>query len=289
VDYDCKAKDCNNVRAISFSQYVLDVFRQQLDVKSEYPIGLFLQDQLKKEYISESKLKKHFSRFYSDYSQFYTNIVEPMDFSRMQKIFNCYRYDTFEILQIGFFEGIPPYDITHLPLEYEIKGLDKLYKELSAKYALDASIVKDIGDSALKYSRKSTYIQRKSGAQRMNWERLDDERLPLVIAFVNKYMQCPGKPQKLAVATVMKGLGYNTKQIVNLPKCKAHIEAYMEDYHNYWARCIEWAVNELESSSEVITVGRICKMLNIRRADFVRSSQCIKDIRIRELLLTLMN
>ena len=284
ISYGCDGRICNNERAVALTQYVIDVFRQPLDLESEYPIGLFLQDKLKSTYIAESGLKKNATTFYEDYCCFYKDILEPMDFSRMQKIFNGYRYDQSEILQIGFLEEISPYDITHLPLDYEIKGLDKLYKDLSEKYSLDTKIVKEIGDSALRYSRKSTYIQRKSGPQRMNWERLDDERLSEVTSFVDAYMKCPGKPKKLAVATVMKGLGYNPKQIVNLPKCKAYIETHMEDYHHYWARCIEWAVKELELSNDVISVGRVCDKLNIRRIDFIRSCSLIKDSHIKEIV-----
>lgn len=278
-----KTRICENETEIAFTQYVIDIMREPIDLGVSVPISTFLHSNLKGEYTSKSGLVRNITKLYEDYLAFY-NGMPTMESSYMQKIFNNYRYDPYFILQISFLLRISIYEITHLPHETHIQENENLYMSLAKKHNLDYDIVAEICDTVL----KTTYVSRKTGPKQLLYEELDNQYLPQVKRVVRLILNKDGCPERVSFAKVQKALGLPQKQINKLPKCKTYIQKNIESQPEYWARKIEWAINELMKENKPLNTSRIMKLTNMRLRDIEVSVSYIKNQEIqasvRELL-----
>ena len=277
---------CNSDREIGFTQYVLEVMREPIDLHNNLPIGKHLHSHLSNDYINMSGLVRNITKLYQDYTDFYKQDMPIMAQSYLQKIFNGYAYDNYFILQLAYFLKISVQEITHLPNNvFE----NELYQQLSAKHRIDISIVEEIASAVLKYSNQQNIAVQKSGPRAIQYDKLDEQYLPQVKTIVEQMLSNEGKPQKLSFAKVQKALNLPQKQINKLPRCKAYIEAYWESQEEFWAREVEWVVSVLTQENRPISRSRIMKMTNMRPNDLKCCYPHIKNEKIKELVESLLN
>lgn len=279
-----KTRICENEREINFTQYVIDVMREPIVLDNHLLIGTFLHSQLKNEYISNSRLVRNISKLYEDYLEFYKD-MPTMELSYMQKIFNNYRFDPYFVLQISYLLGISVYEITHLPHETYIQENKFLYMSLAKKHNLDYNVVADIASAVL----KDGHISRKTGPKQLLYEELDNQYLPQIKKIVRQILNKDGRPEKLSFAKVEKALGLPQKQIYKLPKCNSYIKKRIETQTEFWAREIEWAVNELIQENKPLNTSRIMKLTNMRLRDIEVSFSYIKNPKTKELVCELLS
>lgn len=284
IPNELKTRICTNETEIAFTQYVIDVIKEPIDLDNYLPIGTFLHSQLKNEYISKSRLVRNISKLYEDYLEFYKD-MPTMELSYMQKIFNNYRYDTYFILQIAFLLGISSNHISHIPYDIDMGRNTNLYMSLAKKHNLDYNIVVDIANAVL----KDGHISRKTGPRQLIYEELDNQYLPQVKRVVKQILNNKGRPEKVSFAKVQKALGLPQKQIHKLPKCKTHIQKNIESQPEYWAREIEWAINELIKENKPLNTSRIMKLTNMRLRDIEISVSYIKNQEIQTLVRELLS
>lgn len=284
IPKELKTRFCENETEIAFTQYVINVTREPIDLGTSIPIGTFLHSNLKSEYICKSGLVRNISKLYEDYLEFY-NDMPTMELSYMQKIFNNYRFDPYFILQISYLLGISVYEITHLPVETYIQENKILYMSLAKKHNLDYNIVADICDTVL----KTTYVSRKTGPKQHLYEELDNQYLPQVKLIVRQILNNKGRPEKVSIAKVQKALGLPQKQINKLPKCKTYMQKNIESQPEFWAREIEWAVNKLIQENKPLNTSRIIKLTNMRLRDIEISVSYIKNQEIQTLVRELIS
>lgn len=84
---------CENDREIEFTQYVIDVMQEPIDLDNPMLVGKYLHSCLSSEYVSNSGLVRNITKLYEDYNIFYDTGMLIMPQSYMQKIFNGYQYD----------------------------------------------------------------------------------------------------------------------------------------------------------------------------------------------------
>ena len=156
---------------------------------------------------------------------------------------------------------------------------------LAKKHNLDYDIVADICDTVL----KTTYVSRKTGPKQLIYEELDNQYLPQVKRVVGRILNNKGRPEKVSFAIVQKALGLPQKQINKLPKCKTYIQKNIESQPEYWAREIEWAVNELIKDNKPLCTSRIMKLTNMRLRDIEVSVSYIQNQEIQELARELLS
>ena len=288
IPKDLKIRICENEAEIGFTKYVIDVMREPIDLDTSIPIGTFLHSNLKSEYISDSGLVRNISKLYEDYLAFYKD-MPTMEFSYMQKIFNNYRYDPYFILQIAYFLGISVYEITHLPTDIPVSENKKLYIDLARKHNLDYDVVADICDTVLRETYKDGHISRKTGPRQLSYNKLDNQYLPEVKRVVRQILSKDGRPEKVSFAKVEKALALPQKQIYKLPKCKTYIQKNIESQLEYWAREIEWAVNELMRENKPLNTSRIMKLTNMRLRDIEVSFSYIKNQETQALVRDMLS
>lgn len=257
-------KYCENQREIEFTQYVLEVFRQPVDTKTDFNVGTYLQSKLPEKYKNKSCLLCHVSQFYDDYTRFY-NGMPVMSKTYLQKIFNGYMFDVYYILQLAFFLGISVYDITHISAQR--REYDELYKHLAEKHNIDYEIVADIAEEIAK--QKAPKVSNISGPRRRKYEKLDEELLPKVKLMVDEIVGKEGKPERVSVTKIQRFMGLPQKQFNKLPKCRKYIESKAETQEQFWKRKIEWAVREIQKANGTVTVSKVMKMTNMRKEQLV--------------------
>ena len=253
---------CKNEREIEFTQYVLEVFRQPVDIQTDFSISAFLHSQLKPEYKNESGIIRNIKRLYEDYTSFYEG-MPVMSQTYMQKIFNGYMYDVYYILQLAFFMGVSVYDISHIPSQR--KEYNELYKRLAEKHNLDYSVVADIAEEVLK--QKAPKVSNLSGPRIKEYEKLDKELLPKVKVVVDEIVGKEGKPERVSPTKVQRLMGLPQKQFQKLPLCKAYIESRTETQEEYHKRKVEWAVKEIERRGGIVTLSKVMKLTNMRKRE----------------------
>lgn len=275
---------CDNDREIDFTQYVMDVMREPIDLENSLSIGKFLHSRLSSNYTSNSGLVRNITKLYEDYLSFYGEEMPIMGFSYMQKIFNGYYYDSYFVLQLAYFLGISVQEITHLPSDIPLYGIEDVYQKLSHRYNLDYAVVEEIGSAVLKYSYNQNRVSRKSGKREALYGELDAQYLPQVKKVVKQILKHGGRPERVSFAKVQKTLGLAQKQFNKLPKCKAYIEKHIESQPEYWAREVEWAVAELIREYKPVNTTRIMKKTNMRIRDIECCWSYIKNSETKELL-----
>lgn len=275
---------CNDEMELAFTQYVIDVFNERVDMKNAYPIGRYLHSWLNSKYLNPSGILRNMSLLYNDYLAFYGD-MPVMSQTYMQKIFNGYEYDPYFVLQIAYFSDISVYDITHLPKYDANHGIKKLYYELSEKYALDFSVVKEIGNSVLEFSVIQNRVSGKSGPKQIMYDELDEKYLPEVKRVVKRILSCKGRPEKLSFSKVEKIMKLPQKQIYKLPKCKSYIEKRIESQPRFLAREVEWAFSELVKSETPISLSKIMKLTNMRKTDIECCVPYVKNEDVKIFLI----
>lgn len=257
---------CKNEREIEFTQYVLEVFRQPVDIQTDFSINTFLHAKLKPEYKNKSGIIRNMESFYHDYTQFYDD-MPTMSQTYMQKIFNGYMYDVYYILQIAFFLGVSVYDITHIPSQS--KEYNELYKRLAEKHNLDYSVVADIAEEVLK--QKAPKVSNLSGPRIKEYEKLDKELLPKVKVVVDEIVGKEGKPERVSPTKIQRLMGLPQKQFNKLTLCKEYIESKAETQEEYHKRKVEWAVKEIERRGGIVTVSKVMKLTNMRKGEIEKT------------------
>lgn len=74
-----------------------------------------------------------------------------------------------------------------------------------------------------------------------------------------------------------------------LPKCNSYIKKRIESQPEFWAREVEWAVNELIKDNKPLNTSRIMKLTNMRLRDIEVSVSYIKNKEIQALVRELLS
>lgn len=280
---------CTSEREINFTQYVIDVMREPIDLENSVSIGKYLHSRLDSNYTSNSGLVRDMTKLYEDYLSFYGEEMPTMGLAYLQKIFNGYLYDSYFVLQIAYFLGISVQEITHLPSDIPLYGIEKIYQDLSQKYNLDYAVIEEISSTVLKFSYSQNRVSRKSGKREVLYDELDAQYLPQVKTVVKQILNHDGRPEKVSFAKVQKTLGLSQKPFDKLPICKAYIEKHIESQPEYWAREVEWAVSELQREDKPLNKTQIMKMTNMRGRDIECCLAYIKSSEVQFLVRSMLS
>jgi len=192
---------------------------------------------------------------------------------------------------MALFLNIPADELVHMELpEKSQQELfdEEVYRlhEQGLKYpaiakALNASYVtvKAIGERRYGTYHKPPKKPLKSGAKPQNWQRIDDDTLPLVREAIRQ-LQGDGtsRPKKVTAFAVERMLNLSSKKIsLYLPKCLAEIRKYEESQQQYWAREMVWAVRQVMAAGGVVTWRRVRDLTNMRHRDYEACLPYIRD------------
>ena len=261
-------KRCNNERETELAKYIAEVFFLSVDMEATGTIGKYLHQKLNKDkYLSASGARTEIEKIYQDYCAYYGELALASK-ERLQKTFNGYRWNNYEVCQLAMFEGVSVDELVHIPTnDYK----EDLYTRIAKEYGVEIQLVRTIGEAIERENSKLGKVSSKSGVRELAWKKMDEELLPEVTAIVERiYGQGNERPRRVSVAAVCRELGIPDKRMGKLPRCKAVILAKQETQEMYWKREIEWACKTIEREGKHVTWRRIRDLTNMKRNDYLK-------------------
>ncbi len=282
---------------LALAKYVTDTFKE-VSVIGEYMTGRFtskfLYDNLEgTKYVSARGEQRHMSLLKSDFNDYYSelrgNSFLLKDYEQLQKIFTGYRFNFYEICQVGMFLEIPPKELAALKngksIERQIKAYDNRIIEMSVERISGNEIARRIGASSRtvriildkqqknesdnKNKTDTSDAKKKCGPKPKDWEKFDDEYLSKVEDAIHLiYGVGDERPRKVTVFAVSKILGLPDKALYRMPKCLAKIKSYEESQEDYWKREVLWAIRITKAAKREVNWRRIRELTNLRRSQF---------------------
>jgi Tn7-like transposition protein D len=108
----------------------------------------------------------------------------------------------------------------------------------------------------------------KAGFMRYDWETRDQEILKLVTEIVQDLINKEGKPKRITLKRIQEILGKQClmpKHLRKMPLTKAYLEQTVEDSESFRKRRVLWALRELKSNDESLTLNRLKLKAGISR------------------------
>lgn len=282
---------------LKLAKYITDTFKE-VSVIGKYITGSFtskfLYDNLEgTKYVSARGEQRHMSLLQSDFNEYYSELWDNAfilkDYEQLQKIFTGYRFNFYEICQVGLFLQIPPKELAALKNDKSIKRQIKAYdnrimemsnagisgNEIARRMGASSRTVRIILDRQQKKESDNksktdiSNIRKKCGPKPKDWEKFDDEYLLKVEAAIQSiYGVGEARPHKVTVFAVSKILGLPDKALYRMPKCLAKIKSYEETQEDYWRREVLWAVRTTKAAKREVNWKRIRELTNLRKSQF---------------------
>lgn len=262
VPMDNNIENVSDEMVCALAAYVVEVFEADMNYDAD-GIGSFLRSNLPAKYISDTGVTIRLEEVIRDIQLFFSSDPDVGKMQRIQKIYNGYRWNGYEICQIAMFENITASELVNYK-NMDSELLHDTYNMLAEKYGLDYVVVSDIGNTVVR-AYNNSFAKQKSGVQQKKWEELDEKNLQQVKNTIMKVINdSEARPVRITIHWICRQLGLTSKQIEKLPKCKNEIEKYAESQEHYWAREVLWVVRKLDEEGIKLCWRRIRELTNMR-------------------------
>lgn len=246
-------KICDDDTKIRLSRYVSAVGLSNPDLVNRVSVGDFLSYKVKDTKYMQGKQRK-ITLLYNDFMKYYESL-ENNRFNeswQLEKVFTRDRTNIVEVCMLAMFLNIPPNELCdmHMP---------------GNRCTAEKKRVGNVG-----------------GGKKVDWERIDNETLPLVWEVISELKSAPGRPQKITKNKIEKMLGLPSKRIDYLPKCKRLIDENHLTQNGYRAIEITWAAKHLIDNNITFNLKHLRNLTNIRKTDLISCLSYIDDKDIRE-------
>ena len=301
AEHEIKEQDViyGNEIEIQLAKYVWRVFQSDMDMKNPAAVGQFFHSQMTgTEYLSVRGVQRNIQKFYDDFKEFYKELpVQGLtELWQIQKVFNNYRINCFEVCQIAMFLNIPIEKVCSIKLpdrtqdqifddkvrELHRQGLK--YPEIAKRLNASYNVVKPVGGGRYgKYSyRKKTH--QKCGAKPKDWNRIDRESLSQVKdAVIQLWGSGDERPHRVTEFAVCRLLGFPDKRLELMPLCREEVLKYQESQEQYWVREIIWAVGKIHKEGKILNWKQVRTLTNMRKDNVLVCLPYLKEIAEPEL------
>ena len=225
-------------------QYILDVFASNIDFDNDTKLGDYLSYRLKGTKYMTGALR-NMQGLTNDFNDFYGTETELW---RIQKILTNVNVKIRDICMLAMFLKITP-------------------EELNNPH---------IGESIIKLNRKKVYTNAKPGSKARDWNSVDNVALPKVQKAIETLKRIE-PPKRVTVYAIERILKLPSKQMQNLPKCRAEVLKHSETQTQFWARKIEWAVKKLVAENQPINLKHIRTLTNMRKENILSVMPYLDD------------
>ena len=209
------------------------------------------------------------TQLYEDFKEYYKGIIDAIPAKwQIHKILTGQRYDFFDVCLLCFFLKVAPVDVFKDTFETVSASevFDAKILALRQNGCTYSSIAKEMNTS-IDVIKNAAYINKRGSKQRaraggkpgrrpIDWQRMDEEMLPNVIETISG-LKNSDKPQRITIGGVARLVGLKSKQIDNLPLCKAEIMRNCQSQEYFWAEKVLWAWEELSKEGRSISIKQI--------------------------------
>lgn len=283
----------NNELECRLSEYVSQVFLSDIDTHSDVTIGDFLHSKMEyTKYLSVRGEQRNMTLFHSDFINYYQSLPNNQlkESWQLQKVFTNDRYNTYEICMMAMFLNILVNELTNMKLpekpqqqlfdekikELHNQGLN--YRQIANQLNSSYDLVKAIGEGRYSTYHYSSPKPKISGAKKMNWDKVDEETLPLVKQTIKQLQSNKtSKPKKITVNLILNLLNLPDKRFDNCPKCKAEINKHVISQEEHWAKLVVWAAAKVIKEGRDLNYSSIIRLTNMRRQNL---KDCLPYLRL---------
>lgn len=275
----------------SIAEYVYNVFQSNFDYDSDVDIGSFLHSKMENtKYVSLRGEQRNMSILHSDFCNYYKSLTDN-NFNQqwqLQKIFTNDRFNTYEICLVAMFLNVLVSELINMKLpkkrqqeifDEKINAMHKQglnYSEISKQLNASYDVVKSIGEGRYGMYHCCSQSPKKSGTNKLDWNKIDNETLPQVREVLKQLCYNNiDRPQKISIRKIENILSIPKNRLLKCPKCKTEIEKYIETQEEYWAREVVWAVNKILKEDRPLNMKRIRELTNIRKKNLLDCVQYI--------------
>lgn len=280
IPYNSTVTMSNNLIECRLAEYVYQLFQQEVDFASEVTIGQFLKSKLEgTKYLSARGERRYVSLLHSDLCKYYQSIP-PNDIPEiwlLQKMFNDQKIDVVSICQLCMFLEVPIEELVCLKLPqktqtelFEEKAIEMRKKgmrfnQIAKELGVCTSTIQLIG----KHKPRKAKVYTMKTQEKRNWEKMDESLLPKVKRIIGEFYKREGRPSKLTKVFVAEALNYTNMKWKRFPLCHAEFRKWEETMEQFWAREVEWAVNDILKSGARLNYTQIFKRVHIHRANLI--------------------
>ena len=261
---------CENLRLRLFADYVYKVF--MLPIKMDNECGAAYAIKLKMEntkYRSPRGGICRITELYSDFAEYYSGVINDLPKQwQIHKVITGQRYDFWEVSMLGFFLNIAPIEFQKAKIfdkkqedvfDERIKtmrdnGLS--YPKIAEIMSASVDTIKNAVYATKKRSKPRARKGVKPGRRPIDWESLDIEMLPKVVDTIDR-LRSSERPHRITIGGVARIVGLKSKQIDQLPLCKAEIVKHGQSQEEFWAQKVLWAWEELSKEGRSISIKQI--------------------------------
>ena len=265
--------------------YMGAVFRADVDMQSDVAAGQFLHSCMANtKYRSTRGEQRNAKLLHTNFTEFYRELSGNWftELWQIQKVLTNDRINFYEVCMLAMFLGVPAAELVKMELPeksqqqlfdeevYRLHDEGLKYPEIAERLNASYNIVKAIGERRYGTYHKPPKVPLKSGAKPQDWEKVDNDTLPLVKNAIRQ-LQGDGttRPRRVTVFAVEKMLHLSSKKIsLYLPRCLAEIRRHEESQEQYWARKVVWAANQLRAAGSPLAWRRIRELTNMRPTNF---------------------
>ena len=301
AEQEIKEQDAiyGNEIEIQLAKYVWRVFQSDMDMKNPVAVGQFLHSQMTgTEYLSVRGGQRNIQKFYDDFMALYKklSIQGLTELWQMQKVFNNYRINCFEVCQIAMFLNVPIERLCSMKLpdrtqeqifDDKVRELHKQglkYTEIAKRLNASYNVVKPVGGRRYGKYSCGKEMHQKCGVKPKDWERIDREFLPLVKSAVRELQGSESeRPHRVTEFAVCKILGFPDKRLRLMPLCKEEVLKHQELQEQYWAREIIWAVGKIRKEGNPLNWKQVRVLTNMRKKNVLACMPYLKETAKPEL------
>lgn len=272
---------CENELEHRFARYITEVFNSDINMESDVFVGDFLHSRMSgTKYRSVRGQQRNIALFHADFIEYYKSFSKNWftELWRIQKVLANGRINIVEICMMAMFLEISVFDLVNMKLPdktqeqlfdekiYQLHDQGLKYTQIAERLNASLSTVKAIGEKKYGTYHKQPKKPLKRRAKPKDWKHLDAIMLQDVkIAIKRLQGDETTRPKKITFFAIEKMLNLPSKQIDNLPLCKAEIKKHYISQQEYWAMEVVWAAKKIMSEGKTLKWESIRILTNMRR------------------------
>lgn len=307
LDDDLKVSAGTDIE-IQLARYVVKVL-QGVHKYPDKDIAEFLDQKLiGTKYLSKRGDHRYITRMCEDFTEYYKDVkdIQPLNTYKIhiEGILKRERIDFLEICMWSKFLGVSEEELIKCEIweknsrkqytrEFDKMVLDLLnsglgVNEVSRQLGISSRTTGDIKDG--KFAGSNAKRRGKGGKFSRDWDKLDRELLPQVLALIEQFKEdTEDRPKRVTMSSIGHSLHIPFKNFDNLPLCRTALKQNTENINEYWAREMVWAIKKIKREGRDMHLTNIMKLTNQRKRDVFSSVEYMQDEECKKIIEGCLN
>lgn len=280
IPYTSPVGMSNNSMECQLVEYIYRVFQKDVDFESNVKIGEFLKSRLEgTKYLSARGERRYMTLLRNDLVSYYSRLsqTDNLEIEMLQKMFVSKKIDMVSICQLSMFLEVSIDELTCLKLPpktqtelfeeraREMRKNGMLFNQIAQELGVCTSTIQLIG----KHKPRKAKVYTVNTHEKRDWEQMDRDLLPEVQHIIREFYNQEGRPKKLTKLFVAEKLNYINLKWRKFPLCLTEYKKWEESMEQFWAREVEWAVNDILKTGARLNYNQIFHRVHVKRVKLI--------------------